>query len=182
MVAAYKTVSKTDFKYDAQGNETQGKVFPTYGSDGEKEIIQNDYTYNALGQQTKKDVTLDSAKTRHQTAPTRKKKSLMIPLETACPLQMRMVLSQKPPMTRKLGRKKETIEAAGTEYESKDREYVSTDALKTMTLDEYGRATIDIQDKLLTIPSSARTKHPAHGQKMFMNTEQRPGKRRMTRI
>ena len=60
--AAYKTVSKTDFKYDAQGNETQGKVFPTYGSDGEKEIIQNDYTYNALGQQTKKDVTLDSAK------------------------------------------------------------------------------------------------------------------------
>ena len=44
--------------------------------------------------------------TRHQTAPTRKKKSLMIPLETACPLQMRMVLSQKPPMTRKLGRKK----------------------------------------------------------------------------
>ena len=34
----------------------------------------------------------------------------------------------------------------GTEYESKDKEYVSTDALKTMTLDEYGRASIDIQD------------------------------------
>lgn len=34
----------------------------------------------------------------------------------------------------------------GTEYESKDKGYVSTDALKTMMLDEYGRTAIDIQD------------------------------------
>ena len=44
------------------------------------------------------------------------------------------------------GEEKESIEAVGTEYESKDKGYVSADALKTMTLDEYGRASIDIQD------------------------------------
>lgn len=27
MGTAYKTISKTDFQYDAQGNETQGKSF-----------------------------------------------------------------------------------------------------------------------------------------------------------
>ena len=143
---AYKTISKTDFQYDAQGNETQGKVFPTYGSDGEKEIIRNNYTYNVLGQQIKKNVTLNSEKIQHQTEHTRKKRQYTILLETACLPQTRMVLSQKPPTTQKLETKKETIEAVGTEYESKDKGYVSTDALKTMMLDEYGRTAIDIQD------------------------------------
>lgn len=58
---AYKTISKTDFQYDEQGNETQGKVYPSYNTDGEKEVIQNDYTYNSLGQQIKKTVTITSA-------------------------------------------------------------------------------------------------------------------------
>lgn len=59
---AYQTISKTDFQYDEQGNEIQGKVYPSYSTDGEKEVIQNDYTYNSLGQQTKKNVTITSAK------------------------------------------------------------------------------------------------------------------------
>lgn len=46
---AYKTISKTEFKYDEQGNEIQGKIYPSYSTDGEKEIIQNDYIYNILG-------------------------------------------------------------------------------------------------------------------------------------
>lgn len=103
---AYKTISKTDFQYDAQGNETQGKVFPTYGSDGEKEIIRNNYTYNVLGQQIKKNVTLNSEKIQHQTEHTRKKRQYTILLETACLPQTRMVLSQKPPTTQKLETKK----------------------------------------------------------------------------
>ena len=49
---AYQTISKTDFSYDAHGNEIQGKVYPAYSTDGEAEMIQNDYTYNELGQQT----------------------------------------------------------------------------------------------------------------------------------
>ena len=44
------------------------------------------------------------------------------------------------------GEETETIHAVGTEYESKDKEYVSTDGLKTMTVDNYGRVSIDIQD------------------------------------
>ena len=144
--AAYKTISKTDFQYDAQGNETQGKVFPTYGSDGEKEIIRNDYTYNALGQQTKKNVTLDSAKNpasnRTYTEEETAYDSFGNCLSTTDEDGLVTKISYDP----ETGDEKETIEAAGTEYESKDREYVSTDALKTMTLDEYGRASIDIQD------------------------------------
>ena len=44
------------------------------------------------------------------------------------------------------GEETETIHAVGTEYESKDKEYVSADGLKTMTVDNYGRVSIDIQD------------------------------------
>ena len=40
-----------------------GRVYPSYDTDGEKEVIQNDYTFNALGQQTQTKVTLTSAKT-----------------------------------------------------------------------------------------------------------------------
>ena len=144
--AAYKTVSKTDFKYDAQGNETQGKVFPTYGSDGEKEIIQNDYTYNALGQQTKKDVTLDSAKNPSSNRTYTEEEITYDSFGNCLSTTDENGLVTKTSYDPETGEEKETIEAAGTEYESKDREYVSTDALKTMTLDEYGRAAIDIQD------------------------------------
>ena len=138
--AAYKTVSKTDFKYDAQGNETQGKVFPTYGSDGEKEIIQNDYTYNALGQQTKKDVTLDSAKNPSSNRTYTEEEITYDSFGNCLSTTDENGLVTKTSYDPETGEEKETIEAAGTEYESKDREYVSTDALKTMTLDEYGRA------------------------------------------
>ena len=34
----------------------------------------------------------------------------------------------------------------GTEYESKEKEYQSADGLKSMTVDDYGRVSIDIQD------------------------------------
>ena len=59
---AYRTLTKTDFTYDEHGNETRGRVYPSYDTDGEKEVIQNDYTFNALGQQTQTKVTLTSAK------------------------------------------------------------------------------------------------------------------------
>ena len=143
---AYKIISKTDFQYDGHGNETQGKVYPYYSTDGEKEIIQNDYTYNSLGQQTKKDVTLNSAKhpssNRTYTEEEITYDSFGNALSTTDEDGLVTKISYDP----ETGEEKETIEAAGTEYESKDREYVSADALKTMTLDEYGRAAIDIQD------------------------------------
>ena len=59
---AYRTLTKTDFTYDEHGNETRGRVYPSYDTDGEKEVIQNDYTFNTLGQQTQTKVTLTSAK------------------------------------------------------------------------------------------------------------------------
>lgn len=157
--AAYKTVSKTDFKYDAQGNETQGKVFPTYGSDGEKEIIQNDYTYNALGQQTKKDVTLDSAKNPSSNRTYTEEEITYDSFGNCLSTTDENGLVTKTSYDPETGEEKETIEAAGTEYESKDREYVSTDALKTMTLDEYGRAAIDIQDAFDNTIISEMVKH-----------------------
>lgn len=144
--ATYKTISKTDFQYDAQGNETQGKVFPTYDSDGETEIIQNDYTYNALGQQTKKNVTLDSAKNPASNRTYTEEETVYDSFGNCLSTTDEDGLVTKISYDPETGDEKETIEAAGTEYESKDKEYVSTDALKTMALDEYGRAAIDIQD------------------------------------
>mgnify|MGYP000260222415 FL=1 len=59
---AYKIITKSDYKYDNLGNEIQEKTYPFYNTSEEKEVILNDYTYNSLGQQTKKTVTITSAK------------------------------------------------------------------------------------------------------------------------
>lgn len=44
------------------------------------------------------------------------------------------------------GEETKTINAVGTEYESQEKEYQSSDGLKTMTVDDYGRVFINIQD------------------------------------
>ena len=44
------------------------------------------------------------------------------------------------------GEETETVNAVGTKYESKEKEYQSADGLKNMTVDEYGRVSIEIQD------------------------------------
>ncbi len=119
--AAYKTVSKTDFKYDAQGNETQGKVFPAYGSDGEKEIIQNDYTYNALGQQTKKSVTLNSTKNPESNRTYTEEETTYDSFGNCLTTTDENGLVTKISYDSETGIEKEIIEAAGTEYESKDK-------------------------------------------------------------
>ena len=144
--SAYKTVSKTDYKYDSHGNEIQGKVYPTYGNDGEKEIIQNDYTYNTLGQQTKKNVTLKSAKNPSSNRTYTEEEITYDSFGNSLSITDEDGLITKTSYDPETGEEKESIEAVGTEYESKDKGYVSADALKTMTLDEYGRASIDIQD------------------------------------
>ena len=59
---AYKIITKSDYKYDNLGNEIQEKTYPFYNTSEEKEVILNDYTYNSLGQQTKKTVTITSAR------------------------------------------------------------------------------------------------------------------------
>lgn len=44
---AYKIITKSDYKYDNLGNEIQEKTYPFYNTSEEKEVILNDYTYNA---------------------------------------------------------------------------------------------------------------------------------------
>ena len=70
---AYKIITKSDYKYDNLGNEIQEKTYPFYNTSEEKEVILNDYTYNSLGQQTKKTVTITSARRRKITVLTLKK-------------------------------------------------------------------------------------------------------------
>ena len=54
------------------------KFFQPMAVTGKKEIIQNNYTYNVLGQQIKKNVTLNSEKIQRQTEHTRKKRQYTI--------------------------------------------------------------------------------------------------------
>lgn len=143
---AYKTISKTDFKYDDQGNETQGKVYPSYSTDGDKEVIQNDYTYNSLGQQTKKTVTITSAKRPADNRTFAEEETTYDSFGNELSYTDENGLVSKTSYDPETGEETETINAVGTEYESKDTEYQSADGLKTMSVDEYGRVTIDIQD------------------------------------
>lgn len=66
------------------------------------------------------------------------------------------------------GEETETTDAVGTEYESKDKEYRSEDGLKTMTVDNYGRVSIEIQDAFGNTVIS-RMRQQAHGQKASMS-------------
>ena len=143
---AYKTISKTDFQYDGQGNETQGKVYPSYSTDGEKEAIRNDYTYNSLGQQTKKTVTLTSAKRPQDNRTYTEEEVTYDSFGNELSHTDENGLVSKTSYDPETGEETETVNAVGTEYESKDKEYRSADGLKTMTVDEYGRVSIDIQD------------------------------------
>lgn len=142
----YKTISKTDFQYDGQGNETQGKVYPSYSADGEKEVIQNDYTYNSLGQQTKKTVTITSAKRPEDNRTYTEEETTYDSFGNELSYTDENGLVSKTSYDSETGEETETINAVGTEYESKEKEYQSADGLKSMTVDDYGRVSIDIQD------------------------------------
>lgn len=142
----YKTISKINFDYDAQGNEIQGKVYPSSSTDGEKEVIQNDYTFNSLGQQTKTTVTITSEK---NPADNRNYVEEQITYDL---FGNKLQVTDENGLISKISYNPETEEemeisnSVGTEYETTDKEYVSSDSLKTMTVDEYGRVSIDIQD------------------------------------
>ncbi|MCH5252901.1 MAG: hypothetical protein J1F22_07995 [Lachnospiraceae bacterium] len=142
----YKTIFKTDFKYDDKGNETQGKIYPSYSSDGEKEVIQNDYMYNSLGQQTKKTMTLISAKRPTDNRTYTEEEVTYDSFGNELTHIDENGLVSKTNYNSETGEEEQTVTAVGTEYESRDKEYISTDTLKTMTMDEYGRVSIDIQD------------------------------------
>ncbi len=143
---AYKTISKTDFQYDDQGNKTQGKVYPSYSMDGEKEVIQNDYTYNSLGQQTKTTVTITSAKRPQDNRTYTEEEVAYDSFGNELSYTDENGLVSKTSYDPETGEETETINAVGTEHESKEKEYISTDGLKTMSVDNYGRVSIDIQD------------------------------------
>ncbi|MDE6566375.1 MAG: RHS repeat-associated core domain-containing protein, partial [Lachnospiraceae bacterium] len=142
----YKTISKTDFQYDEQGNEIQEKVYPSYSTDGEKEVIQNDYSYNSLGQQTKKIVTITSAKHPADNRAYTEEEVSYDSFGNELTYTDENGLVSKTAYDPETGEETETINAVGTEYESKDKEYQSADGLKTMTVDNYGRVSINIQD------------------------------------
>lgn len=142
----YETITRTDFQYDSHGNETQGKVYPSYGTDGEKEVIQNDYSYNELAQQTKTTVTLTSAKRPEDNRTYTEEEVTYDSFGNELAYTDENGLVSQTTYDPETGEETETTEAAGTEYESKNREYQSADGLKTMTVDEYGRVSIDIRD------------------------------------
>ena len=142
----YKTITKTEFQYDDQGNETEGKVYPSYSSDGDKEVIQNDYTYNSLGQQTKKTVTITSAKRPADNRTYTEEEVTYDSFGNELTHTDENGLVSKTSYDSETEEEIETINAVGTEYESKDKEYQSADGLKTMTVDDYGRVFIEIRD------------------------------------
>ena len=143
---AYKTITRTEFQYDKHGNETQAKVYPSYSTDGEKEAIQNDYTYNSLGQQTKKTVTLTSAKRPQDNRTYTEEETTYDSFGNELTYTDENGLVTKTAYDEETGEETETVSAVGTGCESKEKSYQSADGLKTMTVDDYGRVSIDIQD------------------------------------
>ncbi len=143
---AYKIITKSDYKYDTFGNETQEKIYPAYSTLGETEVVQNDYTYNSLGQQTKKTVTLASAKYPEDNRTYTEEEATYDSFGNVLSHINENGLESKVVYDPETGEKTETINAVGTDYESRDKEYTSYDGLKSMTVDDDGRVTIEIED------------------------------------
>ncbi len=143
---AYKTITRSEFRYDKHGNEIQATIYPSYSSDGEKEAIQNDYTYNSLGQQTKTEVTLKSAKNPADNRTYVAEQTSYDTFGNELSHTSENGLTSKISYHADTGEETETIHAIGTEYETIEKQYISTDTLKTMTVDDGGRVKIDIED------------------------------------
>ena len=118
---AYKIITKSDYKYDNLGNEIQEKTYPFYNTSEEKEVILNDYTYNSLGQQTKKTVTITSAK-RPEDNRTYTEEVNYDSFGNEISRTDENGLISKNSYDPETGKETETINAVGTEYESKDKE------------------------------------------------------------
>lgn len=71
---AYKTISKTDFKYDSHGNEIQGKVYPSYGTARKKKSFRTTTPTTASDSRQKRPSPSPQQNGRRTTAPTPKKK------------------------------------------------------------------------------------------------------------
>lgn len=142
----YKIITKSDYKYDAFGNETQEKTYPAYSTLGETEVVENNYTYNALGQQTKKTVTLASAKYPEDNRTYTEEEATYDSFGNVLSHINENGLKYKAVYDPETGEKTETINAVGTENESRDKVYTSPDGLKSMTVDDNGRVTIEITD------------------------------------
>ena len=142
----YKIYTRTDYLYDSYGNQIQSKIYPSYCTDGTDEIIQNDYTFNTLGQQTKKSVTIHSKKRPQDNRSYVEEETVYDSFGNELSYTDERGTVTKIIYDEKTGDEIKTVNSAGTEYETDENTYISSDGLKTMMVDHFGRVTIDIHD------------------------------------
>lgn len=143
---AYQTCSMTDFFYDEQGNEICGISYPSYSRDEKKESIQYDYTYNSLGQQTKTEVTITSARYPEQNQTYTQETITYDSFGNELSYKNEKGVITRTTYEEETGENLECVTTAGTGQETSSREYRSADTLKRMTVDEAGRVSIAIED------------------------------------
>ncbi len=142
----YRTISKTDFSYDTKGNETKGIVYPYFDTQGLKEVIENNYTYNAQGQQTKKTVTLTSAKNPEQNRTYMEEEAVYDSFGNIVSETNQDDYTTKYQYDEETGETKHSVEGVGTEYEYSQDKMISGDGLKTMSVDQYNRCMVEFLD------------------------------------
>lgn len=142
----YQVLSRTNYAYDEQGNEIQSINYPSFETDGEQESIKNDYNFNSLGQMVKKTVTVMSEKNSEDNNTYVEEETSYDSFGNELTYIDEDGNISKITYDADTGAVFEEIDSLGTSFESYNREYISTDGLKTMKVDNYGRVTIDIRD------------------------------------
>ncbi len=95
-----------------------------------KKVIQNDYTFNALGSRPRRRLRLLLRKTHPITGAMWKKKTTYDSFGNELSYTDENGQTSKTSYDEETGEETETIRAVVTAYESKDKEYTSADGLK----------------------------------------------------
>ncbi|MBD5088838.1 MAG: RHS repeat-associated core domain-containing protein [Clostridiales bacterium] len=144
--AEYKVISVSETSYNANGNVVSEKYYPNYAENGTSEVMEYNYTYNAYGQQTKEEKKIQSEKAPEQNCSLVTEEIIYDSFGNELTIIDANGMKNTYTYNEETGEEESSIEAVGTQHETKEDTYTSEDALKTMTIDKYGRCSVEIMD------------------------------------
>lgn len=142
----YRKIRQGEMKADVHGNIISTKEYPHCGTKEMGDLIQMTYQYNALGQMTKSEVQKTSDKHPEQNQSYVEEENQYDSFGNLLHTKDRNGIQNSITYDEETGEEKSTTDAVGTAFETKEQTYFSDDRQKSMTLDYYGRCTVDILD------------------------------------
>lgn len=141
----YSDMTREEYTFDENGNQLTGKRFPDLVSDAGS-FIQNNFSYNALGQMIKEEIEIKSAKDSSWNRTYTNEEITYDSFGNELSYTDEKGNVTRTTYNEEKGEEESVTENAGTESETTDKSYTSEDGLNSAEIDEYGRCHIEIKD------------------------------------